>query len=104
MQEPHSHRQALHLVVAHRHFLAVATLHLAADLQNILDFVRDLDCSILDWRLEESIRVVLGCYWQNMAEGERRYIELVRDLAVLPQLPNQYRGRASDHGCDVGVQ
>lgn len=99
----HSHRQALHRAAEHRHLPAAATLHLAVVLQNNLGFVRDLGCCTLDWRREESILVVLGCYWQNKAEGERRCIELVRGLLVLPLLPSQCRGRVSDQGDGVGA-
>lgn len=38
-----------------------------------------------------------------MAEGERRCIELVRGLPVLPLLPSQYRDRVIDQAGDVGV-
>lgn len=86
-QEEQNHRQALRRVAVHRHFPAAATLHLVVGRQNSLDFVRDLDCSTLDSKREESTRVVLGCYWQNMAGGKRRCIELVRGLLVLPQPP-----------------
>lgn len=98
-----SRRQALHHAAAQRHFLAAATPHLAVDLQNNLDFVRDLGCNALGSRREESIRVVLGYYWQNMAEGKRRCIELVRGLAVLRLRPSQCRGRVSYQDGDVGV-
>ena len=102
-QEVRSHRQALHRVAAHRHFPAAATPRLAADLQNNLDLVRDFGCSTLDLTREESIREVLGCYCQNMAEGERQCIELVRGQVVLPRLPSQCPGMVSDRSGDVGV-
>ena len=46
---------------------------------------------------------MLGCCWQNMAEGERRCIELGRGLAAAPPLPSPFPGRVSDQGGDVGV-
>ena len=96
-------RQTLHHAAAHMHFPAAATPHLAVDLRSNLDFVRDLDCSTLGLRQEESKRGVLGCCWQNMAEGERRCIELGRGLAAVPLLPSPSPGRVSDQGGDVGV-
>ena len=95
--------QNLHHAAAHMHFLGVATPHLAVDLQSNLDFVRHLDYSTLGLRQEGSKRGVLGCCWQNMAEGERRCIELGRGLAAVPLLPSPFPGRVSDQGGDVGV-
>lgn len=46
---------------------------------------------------------MLGCCWQNMAEGERRCIELGRGLAAAPLLPSPFPGRVSGQGGDVGV-
>lgn len=46
---------------------------------------------------------MLGCCWQDMAEGERRCIELGRGLAAAPLLPSPFPGRVSDQGGDVGV-
>ena len=98
------HRQALHRVAAHRHLQAVATQHLAVDLQNNLDFGRDFDYNTLGLRWEESRRVVLGDLWKNMAGGQRRCIELGHGLEVGALLqPSQYHGRGRDQRGDVGV-
>ena len=56
-------RQDLHHVAAHKRSPVAATPHLAVDLQNNLDFVRDLDYSILDLIPGESRRVALDCCW-----------------------------------------
>ena len=96
-------RQDLHRFAAHKRSPVAATPHLVVDLQNNLGFVRDLDCSILDLRPEESRRVVLDCCWQNMAGGEHRCTELGHGLAVVPLLPSPFRGRVRDQGGDVGV-
>lgn len=94
--EVHNHRQALHHVAVHKPLPAVATRPLAAGLRN------NLGCCTLDLR-EENTRVVLGCCWQSMAEGEHLYIELVRGLPVWLLRPSLYHGRVSDQGGDVGV-
>ena len=97
------HRQSLHRVAAHRHLRAAAIPHLAVDLQNNLDFVRDLDCSSPDLKWGESRRVVLGYCWRSMAEAERRCIELGRGRAVAPLLPSPSLDKVHDQGGDVAA-
>ena len=94
------HRQCLHRVV---HLRAAAIPHLAVDLQNNLDFVHDLDCSTPGLKWEESRRVVLGYWWQSMAEAEHRCIELGHGRAVAPPRPSPSPDKVHDQGGDVAA-
>ena len=97
------HRQSLHRAAVHRHFQAAAIPRLVVDLQNNLDFDRDLDCSIPDLKWEESRRVVLGYYSQSTVEAERQCIELGRARAVAPLLPSPSPDKVRDQGGDVAA-
>ena len=96
-------RQSLHRVAVRRRFREAAIPHLAVDLQNNLGYDRDLDCSIPDWKSEESRRVVLGYCWQSMAEAERLCTELDRGRAVALLLPSPFLDKVHDQGGDVAA-
>ena len=96
-------RRSPHRVAVRRRLQAAATPHLAVDLQNSLDFVRDLDCSSPGLKWEESTQVVLDDYWHNMAEGGRRCIVRAHGQAVEHLLPSRSLGRVSDQSGDVAV-